>query len=392
MRFGNMQDHARNRGKLLFKRSGIYLICIILLFVSIGILTTVKPAYRFSSNAITEWTGDIDSSLFLYLMGMENKVFKRAQQEETIYPDLPSIFFEIATSLKPNDPRSLLGNELPGFSIFDSNILIAGEGTNYTNLPFESSPPLEEVLKEREAVVEEEIEEDKTEEKNKTEISQTTGERDVVYIYNTHNYESFLPHLPGVTDPDSASHKEVNVTKVSDRLAKSLEANGIGTQVDETDIMSLLHDKGWKHSQAYKASREVVQEAFSTNKEIQYAFDIHRDAVSREHTTKEIDGKSYARIMIVVGLEHPDYEKNLKLAKDLHYLLEEKYPGLSRGVYPKQGPRVDGIYNQDLLENLLVLEFGGVENNLDELYRTADALADVFGEFYWDAEKVDAKP
>lgn len=40
--------------------------------------------------------------------------------------------------------------------------------------------------------------------------------------------------------------------------------------------------------------------------------------------------------MFVVGAEHENHEKNLKFASELHYILEEKYPGLSRGVYPKK--------------------------------------------------------
>ncbi len=46
------------------------------------------------------------------------------------------------------------------------------------------------------------------------------------------------------------------------------------------------------------------------------------------------------------------------------------------------------MFNQDLSEQAILIEFGGVENNWDELNRTADALAEVFSEFYWDAEKV----
>ncbi|PAV29009.1 stage II sporulation protein P [Virgibacillus profundi] len=386
----NMQ--GKKRIGPFYKKSAIYIISMIILFLLIGILTTIKPAYRFSSDTIAAWTSDIDSSIFLYLLGMENKAFEYAYPEDNALPDLSNTLFQIATSIKPNDPRSLLGNELPGFSIFDSRILIAGEGTNYTNLPFESSPPLEEVLKEREAVVKEEPDKEETVGEENLEIAQTTGERDVVFIYNTHNRESFLPHLPGVSDPNSAHHKEVNITNVSDRLEKSLEANGIGTNVDDTDVMNILNEKGWLFGQAYKASRDVVKEAFNANKNIQFVFDLHRDSVSREHTTKEINGESYAKIMIVVGLEHPEHEKNLKLASELHDLMQEKYPGLSRGVYPKQGPGMDGVYNQDLSENSLVLEFGGVENNLEELYRSADAFADVFSELYWDAEKVDANP
>ena len=36
-----------------------------------------------------------------------------------------------------------------GFGKYDTEIVIAGEGTNYSNLPIESSVPLEEVVKER---------------------------------------------------------------------------------------------------------------------------------------------------------------------------------------------------------------------------------------------------
>ncbi|MEC5422199.1 stage II sporulation protein P [Virgibacillus sp. C22-A2] len=386
----NRKRYRKNPLYPFYKRSGMYLASIVLLFISIGILTTVQPAYRISSQAVTEWTSDIESATFLYLIGLENRAFKQAYPEDKTLPKLSTTLFHLATSVKPNDPRSLLGNELPGFSTFDSRLLIAGKGTNYTNLSIESSPPLEEVLKDREAI-DDVAEEEITEKEIKDNIP-TTGDRNVVYIYNSHNRESFLPHLPGVKDPDLAHHKEVNITKVSDRLAKSMEANGIGTIVDDTDIMSILKDKDWTYGRSYDASRDVVQEAFSSNKEIQYVFDLHRDSIPYEKTTKEINGEMYGRIMIVVGAEHPDYEKNLGLAAELHYLLEEKYPGLSRGVYPKEGPGTNGVFNQDLSENSLILEFGGVENNLDELYRSADALADVFSEFYWDAEKVDANP
>lgn len=389
----NKQFNQKKPLNLIYKRSGIYLISIVILFVSIGILTTIKPAYRFSSQTITQWTSDIDSSTFLYLLGMENRAFEKAFPEGHQLPKLSTTLFQIATSLKPNDPRSLLGNELPGFSIFDSHMLIAGEGTNYTNFPIESSPPLEEVLKEREAIVDKDEEADEIEiEEKDAKDRPTTGERNVVFIYNSHNRESFFPHLPGVTDPDLAQHKEVNITKVSDRLAKSLEANGIGANVDETDIMVELNKKGWGYSQSYKASRDVVKAALATNNDLQFAFDLHRDAIPRNKTTKEIHGKPYARIMIVVGEEYESYKKNLELAFELHGLMEEKYPGLSRGILPKKGKGTNGVFNQDLSKNALLFEFGGVGNNLEELYRSADALAEVFSEFYWDAEKVDANP
>ena len=37
----------------------------------------------------------------------------------------------------------------------------------------------------------------------------------------------------------------------------------------------------------------------------------------------------------------------------------------------------------------MLIEIGGVDNTFEEMYLTADAFADVFSEFYWDAKAVD---
>jgi stage II sporulation protein P len=384
--FKNTKKHQRFNP--FFKKSSIYLMSIVILFVSIGFLTTVQPAYRISIQTITEWTSDIDSSTFLYLFGIENRTFQQAYPNDQTMPNLSTALLQIATSVKPNDPRSLLGNEIPGFSVYD-RILIAGEGTNYANMPVESSPPLEEVLREREAVFEDEEKEVEEKEEPDEETTPSTDSSDVVFIYNTHNRESFLPHLPDVTNPDHAHHDEVNITKVSERFAQALEEKGIGSQVDDHDFMNILNERGWGYGQSYQASREVVEEAITGSNDINYVFDIHRDSISKDKTTTEIEGESYGRILFVVGAEHEAYEKNLDLAKELHNLLEDKYPGISRGYLPLEGARTNGIFNQDLNENALLFEFGGVENTLEELYRSAEVLAEVFSEYYWDAEAVD---
>ena len=170
-------------------------------------------------------------------------------------------------------------------------------------------------------------------------------------------------------------------------MAKGLEALGIGTQVDDTDIMEILNQKGWKHWQSYAASKPIVQEALATNKDIQYLFDIHRDAIAREHTTTTIDGQEYAKLAFVIGEDYAN-DENLKLANELHKRIEQIDPSLTRGVIMQGGSGNNGVYNQDLSNNSVLIEFGGVHNTLEELYRTADILAEVFSEFYWDAEKV----
>ncbi|GGA68797.1 stage II sporulation protein P [Ornithinibacillus halotolerans] len=385
MKLPNNNPNNKNILDIL-KRSTLYIFSILFLFIIIGIFTTISPALRLSSNTLTNWTNEIESSTFMYLLGMENRAFMEGLPPDASIPNVSSTIFQIATSIKPDDPRSLLGNELPGFSIFDSEIFIAGEGTNYTNLPVESSPPLEEVLKDREAIVDEELEISEPEEPIDT---PSTGDKKVVFIYNTHNYESFLPHLPGVTDPNLAQHSKVNISKVSERFSNALDKYGIGNILDKTDTMKILDENNMEYWQSYEAIRGPVQEAFKSNKDVQYVFDFHRDGVRRDVTTKVINGESYAKIAFVIGGENKDYEKNLEIASKLWKIMEEKYPGLSRGVLPpKKGVGTNGLFNQDLHENALTVEIGGVDNTLDELYRSADILAEVFSEYYWDAEKV----
>lgn len=374
-------DRQKRQKKLNFyKKIIIYISVFLSIFLFIGLITSSQPAYRISSNIISKWTSDVDSTIFLNLIGMENRVFMHYYQEDNPFDSLSKTLFHLVTSVRPNDVRSLLGNELPGFSIYDNEILIAGEGTDYTTIPHESSFPLEDVLEERQAVYTEE---------DVIPSEERKAENDVVFIYNTHNRESYLPHLPGVTDPNLAHHSEVNITMVSERLKNELEDKGIGAIVDQTDIVGkVLVERNWKYGQSYRASREVVTEALAQHKDLKFTFDVHRDSIARNLTTSEINGESYARIMFVIGEENPSFERNYELAKNLHEGLEKKYPGLSRGVMRLGGAGKNGVYNQDLSENALLLEVGGVGNTLEETYRTAAAFAEIFSEYYWEAESV----
>ncbi len=48
----------------------------------------------------------------------------------------------------------------------------------------------------------------------------------------------------------------------------------------------------------------------------------------------------------------------------------------------------NGVYNQDVSENALTIEMGGVDNTMEQLYNTTEVFAEVFSEYYWNAEKV----
>ncbi|MBB6445966.1 stage II sporulation protein P [Bacillus benzoevorans] len=366
-----------------------FILFLLLIFSVSGLLTSLNPQYRPASNSVNSAASNITGEMLYHLMGWENHYFLDGLPAEALTPKLSAYLFKLTTNINLDDPRSLLGRELPAFSLFDTEILVAGEGTNYTNMPIESAPPMEILHAEQEAALQniEGLESGSGTESPESPPN-STGDRKVVYVYFTHNRESFLPYLEGVTNPNLAFHSQLNVTRIGDKLKEELEKRGIGTVVDKTDVQANLSKKGWSYVQSYQESREIVEAAVSGDRDLTYLIDIHRDSRRKQHTSIMINGKSYAKLAFIVGGEHANYEKNLAFANQLHDLLQQKYNGLSRGTFTKAGAGTNGKFNQDLSEHAILVEFGGVDNTFEELNRSAEALADVVSEYYWQAEKV----
>ncbi|RBW70490.1 stage II sporulation protein P [Bacillus taeanensis] len=362
---------------------------IVLIFLLVGFLTSFEAKYRLQSSSIHQWITSFSGESLVYVMGMENAYFTQVLSKESEPPSLSKVAFELATSVTPGDIRSLLGRELPGFALYDANILVAGEGTDFTNLPIESAPPMEVLMAEREATVEN-LEGLETDENKIPTPALTTNGKKVVYIYHTHSWESYFPLLKDIdtSDANQATDSKTNITLIGEKFGKELEKRGIGVEVNKTNMGEELHKKGWNSSRAYSASRPIVQSAMANNQDLKFFFDLHRDSLRKDKTTVTINNKAYAKTVFVIGEENGNYQENLKMANMLHTLIDEKYPGLSRGIIGKQGKGVNGVYNQDLSPNSLVIEIGGVDNTIEELSRTAEALAEVISDYYWQAEKV----
>ncbi|OUM96000.1 MAG: hypothetical protein A9Z00_06480 [Thermobacillus sp. ZCTH02-B1] len=212
--------------------------------------------------------------------------------------------------------------------------------------------------------------------------------RKVVLIYHSHNRESWLPELgEGAKNPES---DEINITLVGKRLAERLEEAGIGAVHAAVDYATAVEDYRWELS--YKYSKETVLEAMAAHESLTYLFDIHRDSQPRGYTTVTIDGKDYAQVYFVIGKKNPDWQRNEAFAAELHRLLEKRYPGISRGIWGKDAAKGNGEYNQSLSPNSVLIEIGGIENTLEECYRTADALAEVIAELYRSAVETGAVP
>lgn len=197
----------------------------------------------------------------------------------------------------------------------------------------------------------------------------------IIYLYNSHqleNYSSQDLDIYGITP---------NVLMASYILREQLNGLGISTIVEEANMSEVLASNGWNYAYSYQASRNLMESKKNTYASLKYFIDIHRDSVAKNATTVVIGEKSYAKVLFVVGLEHANWEANNNLANQLNNLLMTYYSGISRGIMQKKGENVNGIYNQDVSPDCLLLEIGGVDNSIEEVYNTMVALADVLSKY-----------
>ncbi|MBB4825951.1 stage II sporulation protein P [Sporosarcina luteola] len=200
-----------------------------------------------------------------------------------------------------------------------------------------------------------------------------------VFIYHTHTQESFQSKF---TNADGKAVDEtLNITLVGKRLADSLEALQIRTIHDTTDFAELLNKKGLPSPHAFLLSREKVKQTLQENEQLLVVADIHRGSVSREASTLDKNGVTYAKIELVLSEDSSRHEENLLFAQSLHRKMETAFPGFSRGIVLKKSQSISANYNQDLFPNAVLITIGGVENTLQEEYRTVDMLAEILHEY-----------
>lgn len=197
----------------------------------------------------------------------------------------------------------------------------------------------------------------------------------IIYIYSTHDTEGYASSYFNIYNikPD--------VKIASYYLQEKLSDLGLNTIVEKRMIKDALNKNNWVYKDSYKASRIYLENTYQNNTSLKYFIDLHRDSSLKSKTTTTIDGKSYARVMFLVGLEHDNYNANLKVATDINNLIKAKYPSLTRGIYKKSGPGVNGIYNQDFNSNCILIELGGQYNTMLEVSNTIDILAKILYDY-----------
>ena len=182
------------------------------------------------------------------------------------------------------------------------------------------------------------------------------------------NYSSKGLEIYGITP---------NVMMTSYLLREKLNSRGISTIAESANLTEFINLNNWNYNYSYQASRMFLLDKKNTYSSLKYFIDIHRDSVEKEVTTVKINNQNYARILFVVGTEYSTYEKNLMVVNKLNDISNKLYPNLSRGILKKSGANVNGVYNQDISENVILIEVGGVDNDINEVLKTVNALTDI---------------
>lgn len=203
---------------------------------------------------------------------------------------------------------------------------------------------------------------------------ETKKENPTIYIYNTHQTEEYksTSFLEYSVNP--------NVLMASYILEEQLSNKGNVVLVEEESVSKLRTSLGLNYAGSYKVTRSMMENAKKNNPTLKYYIDLHRDSLTHDKTTLTVDGKSYAKILFIVGLENSNYQENLDFTNKISDLLNQKVKGLSKGIYKKEGPLVNGVYNQDFSNRVILIELGGNENTIDEVYRSLIVLGEVIDE------------
>ena len=287
-----------------------------------------------------------------------------------------SFFFTIKNLSKYNLPNQ--NSELVTFLIENNNPFIVNSKSSYSYfhqimtklINLDISKPLS-ILDSNYKGLTKEVEVSKKSKKLNNEIISTSP---TIYLYNTHDTEEYKA-------TSFAEYSVMPTVKLADYILKEeLEKNNFNVLIEEQTISSIRSSLGLNYAGSYQASRVLMEQAKKTYPSLIYFIDLHRDSLTHDKTTLTYNDKNYAKVMFLVGLENPNYSGNLEFSTKISELINSKVPNLSKGIYEKEGPGVNGIYNQDFSNRTILIEIGGPENTIDEVYETLLVLSEVLTE------------
>lgn len=200
-----------------------------------------------------------------------------------------------------------------------------------------------------------------------------------VIIFHTHTCESYTP-TEAYPYEESGTFRTIDlnysVSRVGDSLTDQLTSYGF----------NVIHNKTYHDYPAYTGSygrsMETVQGILNEKSNTDIIIDLHRDAIADTTyaPSVQIGDEIASQLMFVIGtdgggLEHPNWQQNLKFAISVQKKANELYPGLFRSILLR-----NSRYNQQLGKAACIIEVGATGNTLEQSMTSMKYLAKVLDE------------
>ncbi len=192
-------------------------------------------------------------------------------------------------------------------------------------------------------------------------VSGAGGESDkLIAMYSTHSDESYIPS----DGSESAENGHGGIYDVCETLKKALEEQGIQVVLDESKHVP--HDAG-----AYRRSRQTAVELMKKMPDA--LIDVHRDGIPDPDEYKvTIDGDAASKVRLLVGRSNQNSAANKDFALQIKAVADKQYPKLIKDIFIGKG-----TYNQDLMSNAILLEFGTHTLDKDRAMASASLMGGV---------------
>ena len=200
-----------------------------------------------------------------------------------------------------------------------------------------------------------------------------------ILIFHTHTCESYTPS-PNYSYEQTGTYRTTDlnysVARVGEELKKQLDSYGYKVLQDKT-----YHDYP-AYNGSYGRSLTTVENLLKENTNTEVVIDLHRDAIGDYSyaPTVQIGEDKAAQIMFVIGtdgggLEHPNWNQNLKFAVKVQEKANELYPGLFKPIILR-----NSRYNQHLTKAACIIEVGATGNTMEQCLNSMKYLAKVMSE------------
>ena len=194
-----------------------------------------------------------------------------------------------------------------------------------------------------------------------------------VLIFHTHTCESYTSSENfqyQQTGTYRTTDYNYNVVRVGTELTNQLESYGYNVVHDNT-----YHDYP-AYSGSYDRSLTTVGNLLKEHTDTDVVIDLHYSYAP----TVQIGEEQAAQMMFVIGtdgggLEHSNWNQNLKFAVKMQEKANELYPGLFKPIILR-----NSRYNQHLTKAACIIEVGATGNTMEQCLNSMKYLAKVMSE------------